>query len=304
MADNLNQEEQIKQSARWKEALDGVYDTTIDIHTTLLDQVNALKNVREESKNVYSLQAELNKLVKKGVELNNQKVSLESKLAQNAQNELDIIKKGFEARRDQGELIGKMVSKVQTINELEDLQRKGINLSVEQQQRLTAALNDKVNLQSQILATQLEEERLSKLLEKGAINNLNHLSEAEKSQLKKYLNVVKENEEYQIYLKNHDINLKAQHDIIEAQKAQMSNMQKINQKIEFYTNKLEAAKKTQFGKFISAQLDAIGISFAAIIKSVLAYDQTLTDSAKQLGISKDSAKILANEYERTAYSNK
>jgi hypothetical protein len=34
---------------------------------TLLAQVQALKNVRDESKNVYKLQDDLNKLIQKGV---------------------------------------------------------------------------------------------------------------------------------------------------------------------------------------------------------------------------------------------
>jgi hypothetical protein len=311
MTDNTpNTEEQIKLSAQWKRELDGLYDTTIDIHTTLLEQVQALKNVRDESKNIYKLQDELNKLIQKGVDLNNKKADLESELSQNAQQELDIINQGLNARRDQGELIGKLAKQYNIIKDLEEtelnLQRTGGQLTQEQQNKLNDARQRKLRLDQQILDTRAKEEALSNLLEAGAIDQLNHLSEAEKSQLRKYLNVVKENEEYEIYLKNHDINIKAQHDLIEQQKAQLTGFQKTVQYYNYITDKVkEIIKNSKALTFIQTQLTNVvgklGLNFNTILDNVLKLDKVLTDFGKSVQVSKEGARALADSFQSVSF---
>ena len=49
---------------QFNDKLDNTLDTAEQFHKVLLDQVKALRSAREESKNIYDLQAKLNELSK------------------------------------------------------------------------------------------------------------------------------------------------------------------------------------------------------------------------------------------------
>jgi hypothetical protein len=282
---------------QFNDKLDNTLDIAEDFHKILLEQVKALKAAREESKNVYDLQKQLNDLTKKQSDIIAKKASLENQANTEAQKAIDIIKKGFEARRKQGEELTKLATIQTRLNSAE----LAANAQSIDGQKLIADLRQKAkDQQDTIVRLNKEENALSDILLQNYQKQNLQLNEADEKIVQQYLNQQKLGEELKEYLKNHNIDLNTQQDIIDAQKSQMSNMQKINQYLEFHGKKLKEFEKTQFGKFISAQLDAIGISFSSIVKNVMAFDQTLTDSAKQLGISKDGARVLAGEYEKTS----
>ena len=286
---------------QFNDKLDNTLDTAEKFHKVLLDQVKALRAAREESKNVYDLQEQLNNLVKRESDIITKKSSLENQASVEAQKAIDIIKEGFEARRKQGEELTKLAAIQAKVNSAELASNAQSALG----QQLIADLRQKAkDQQDKIVELNKKENALSDVLLQNYQNQNLQLDAADKKIIQQYLNQQKLGEELEEYLKNHNIDLNTQQAIIDAQKTQMSNMQLINQKLEFYGNKLKEFEKTQFGKFISAQLTAIGISFASMLENVMAYDQMLTDSAKQLGISKDGARTLAGEYERTAYNAK
>ena len=286
---------------QFNDKLDNTLDTAEQFHKVLLDQVKALRSAREESKNIYDLQAKLNELLKKDSDIITKKTSLENQASVEAQKAIDIIKKGFEARRKQGEELTKLAAIQAKVNSAE----LASNAQSASGQQLIADLRQKAkDQQDKIVELNKEENALSDILLQNYQNQNLQLDAADKKIIQQYLNQQKLGEELKEYLNNHNIDLTTQQAIIDAQKAQMSNMQLINQRIDYYKNKVEEIKNTQFGKFISVQLNAIGISFASMLENVMAYDQMLTDSAKQLGISKDGARTLAGEYERTAYNAK
>jgi hypothetical protein len=286
---------------QFNDKLDNTLDTAEKFHKVLLDQVKALRAAREESKNVYDLQEQLTNLIKRESDIITKKTNLENQASVEAQKAIDIIKEGFEARRKQGEELTKLAAIQAKVNSAE----LASNAQSASGQQLIADLRQKAkDQQDKIVELNKKENALSDILLQNYQNQNLQLDAADKKIIQQYLNQQKLGEELEEYLKNHNIDLTTQQAIIDAQKAQMSNMQLINQRIDYYKNKVEEIKNTQFGKFISVQLNAIGISFASIIENVMAYDQMLTDSAKQLGISKDGARTLAGEYERTAYNAK
>ena len=52
--------------------------------------------------------------------------------------------------------------------------------------------------------------------------------------------------------------------------------------------------------FFNTQLTTIGISFEGLLKNALAYEATITNTAKQLGISKDGVRALGESYADSA----
>ena len=90
----LDQWEQLNDSAR-------------HLHEKLLDQVNAIKSAREETKNIYDLQDQLNELLSRNKNIESEKNDLSRKATGEAKRLITAIQEGFEARRDQGEELSK-----------------------------------------------------------------------------------------------------------------------------------------------------------------------------------------------------
>jgi hypothetical protein len=278
--------------------LDNSLDIAKKFHQILLDQVKAIKAARDETKNVYDLQEQLKELRSKKYDILTKERSLEQQASAEAKKAITIIKEGFEARRKQGEELTKLAAIQAQVNTAE----LSTNAQSAAGQQLINTLRQKAkDQQDKIVELNQQENALSDiLLENYQKQNL-QLDTGDKKLVQQYLHQQKLGEEFEEYLKNHNIDLNTQQKIIDAQKAQMTNWQKLNQYIDFQTKKWKEVKviseTIDWGK---KQLDAIGISFTAILKGVLDYNKTLTDAAKALGISVDGVRELAEGYEKTA----
>ena len=59
-------------------------------------------------------------------------------------------------------------------------------------------------------------------------------------------------------------------------------------------------KDSDASKLLKKGIDLVGISFDSLLKKVLAFDETLTNAAKQLGLSKDGIRALAGSFENAS----
>jgi hypothetical protein len=284
-----------KQAAEdYLDTINDINSKSKEIHNILLEQVKALKEARKESKNFYDLQDQIKKIKAERIELLKEEKSLGKELTGISQKAKDIIDEGFKARRKADEA-------QRLLNSLTEQYNTSLNagtLTYEEQAKLAA----KIATQEQNLLNTLDKEKeLSKLLV-GNYDILNkNLSDKEKQLIRNYLEVKKENEEIKLQKDNGtDILklLKAEANVLEVQ---LTSWQKINQRVDYLNDKLKSIKviseTIDWGK---KQLDTIGISFTAILKSVLDYNKTITDAAKALGISVDGVRQLAEGYEETA----
>ena len=82
----------------------------------------------------------------------------------------------------------------------------------------------------------------------------------------------------------------------------LTSFEKFKSQLVFIVNKIKEFPGIQTSlNFINTQLDAIGISFNAILKNVLALDKTLTEFGKSVQVSKEGARILADSFQETSY---
>ena len=82
----------------------------------------------------------------------------------------------------------------------------------------------------------------------------------------------------------------------------LTSFEKFKSQLVFIVNKIKEFPGIQTSlNFINTQLDAIGISFNAILKNVLALDKTLTEFGKSVQISKEGARTLADSFQETSY---
>lgn len=83
----------------------------------------------------------------------------------------------------------------------------------------------------------------------------------------------------------------------EALNKNLSQWEKLTGKVEFYINKLkEAPVIGKLWGFVEAQLNAIGISFKGILNNILNFDNLITNLSKNLQISKDGARAVADSF--------
>ena len=263
-------------------------DLTSQLNQSLKNQVANIKDSKSPWENYYDLvqkakiaQKELNE----GTERYN---DLISKVQQSAQVE-SIIKDGINSRRKLGEELTKTREAQTKLNE--ELSKP----AGQQNQNLINQLRDEAIKKAENLAEHEENARKLAYAIAGEWDNAGVILDDYNSSL---ADAALEQAFINEQLDDENQNANRRKKMLEAT---LPLWQKITSKVLYWKKTLE---ETQFGKFISAQLDAIGISFASMLKNVMAYDQMLTDSAKQLGISKDGARTLAGEYERTAYNAK
>lgn len=276
----------------------------IDIHEQVLKSIKAVDGLKESTKNVYDLTDQLNKLKKQQTEITDTEADIYSNLNTQAKNYADQIKEGFKARRDQGELLGNAAKNQIELNELETQYNRGL---INQQSytnelnRLTAERN---NIYNDINDASQKEADLQNVITGLANKQLGTLSASEQKQLLKYLNTVKESEQFKEYLKNHNINIQQLEDEIKLLKQQTSWYELLQQKVDNVSKKISKFKEIEGIKgtfsFFSAQLTTIGISFEGLLKNALAYETTITNAAKQLGISKDGVRALGASYAESA----
>ena len=82
----------------------------------------------------------------------------------------------------------------------------------------------------------------------------------------------------------------------------LTSFEKFKSKLVFVINKIKEFPGIQTSlNFINTQLDAIGISFNAILKNVLALDKTLTEFGKSVQVSKEGARTLADSFQETSF---
>ena len=82
----------------------------------------------------------------------------------------------------------------------------------------------------------------------------------------------------------------------------LTSFEKFKSQLVFIVNKIKEFPGIQTSlNFINTQLDAIGISFNAILKNVLALDKTLTEFGKSVQVSKEGARTLADSFQETSY---
>ena len=82
----------------------------------------------------------------------------------------------------------------------------------------------------------------------------------------------------------------------------LTSFEKFKSKLVFIVNKIKEFPGIQTSlNFINTQLDAIGISFNAILKNVLALDKTLTEFGKSVQVSKEGARTLADSFQETSF---
>jgi len=278
-------------------------DSATKFHNSLLDQVKAIKSAREETKNIYDLQDQLNKLLKKEEDIAKAKESLESKASQQAQIALDAIKDGFEARRKQGEELTKFQQLQNAINAAELSANAN---TVEGQQKIEELKQKAIRQEQHIFDLKNQEQTLSKILTGEYQKQNTALSDADKKIIQQYLHQQKLGEEFDEYLKNHNIDLKVQQSIIDAQKAQMSSWQKITQYLDYIKDKYDNLIKNSYvfksiHDGVANITSKIGLNFSKILNNVLALDKTLTEFGKSIQISKEGARTLADNFQETSY---
>ena len=82
----------------------------------------------------------------------------------------------------------------------------------------------------------------------------------------------------------------------------LTEFEKFKSQLVFVINKFKEFPGIQTSlNFINTQLDAIGISFNAILKNVLALDKTLTEFGKSVQVSKEGARTLADSFQETSF---
>jgi hypothetical protein len=131
-------------------------------------------------------------------------------------------------------------------------------------------------------------------INEGNFNNIGNLTEEDKLLLQQLAKQQKILDVSRNIEQNH-------RDEYETLNENLSQWEKTNAQIKGVFEKLKSIKViSEIIDWGKKQLDAIGISFTAILKSVLDYNKTITDAAKALGISVDGVRQLAEGYEETA----
>jgi hypothetical protein len=269
--------------------LENFNSLTKNLNEALKIQTKEVKDINVEYLKYYELKQKVSKAEDNIIKFQQSyKTNIEKINALEKNNVDRIIEDGITARRKLGEELSKSI-KAQ--NEYNDALHKG-NLS----QSDLAKLAKKAQVAAISLAD--EEEKSLKLLQAltGNWDDLGiTLTEAEKSYAAQAIQQRLAQE------RSEDIrdNNKNQLDIL---KQQTTTWQKITSAFVFYDKKIKGVN-TEFNKIISniEKISGINLGFSVIIGLLLDYDKLLTNSAKQLGISKEGARELANSYDDTSY---
>jgi hypothetical protein len=260
---------------------------TKDLNEALKIQTKEVKDINVEYLKYYELKQKVKKAEDDIIKFQDKYKSSLNKINEGLKVQ-QVIEEGTSARRDLGEYLSKSI-KAQ--HEYNDALHKG-NLS----QSDLADLAQKAQDAAIRLAEKEEKSlKLSQALS-GEWNDLNiNLSEAEKSYAAQALQQALLIERSEDAVRNN----KNQLDIL---KQQTTTWQKITSAAVFYDKKIKDLN-TEFNKTLSniEKTSGINLGFSAIIGLLLDYDKLLTNSAKQLGISKDGARELANSYDDTSY---
>ena len=287
------------------------------VNASLVDTKAKILDVNKEVEEFNSLTSQLNEALKqqvseiKEVNLNYVKYY---ELKYKSKRAIDDLNKGEEKFQ---ELIGKVdISQSQKLNDvitkgIEDRRKLGEFTSLAQraQERLNSALldgnlklsevkklKDEAIAASQELAKKEENARnLAYLIngdyaEAGLTLSANNEKLADQALKQAFINEQLEDE-----------NKNSERRLADFEKY-LTSFEKFKSKLVFIVNKIKEFPGIASGlKFINTQLDAIGISFNAILKNVLALDKTLTEFGKSVQVSKEGARTLADSFQETSF---
>ena len=265
------------------EAFKSAKDEAQSLSEAIKDQLEALKKTNEYS----TRYAELNEKIKKaGSEFaeNKQKsADIEANLGTKAQKLAQQYVDGLTARYKIDEKINELTEKRLAF---EDAKRTGGNIDETRKEYLNAGL---------VVRELKKQMEVVNQINTGKGQLLKNLSQEEIAQLQAFALAQKQMDISRNTVRNHQDEL----DILEQQ---LTFFQKIVSYTLLYINKIKEFPGIQASlNFINTQLDAIGISFNAILKNVLALDKTLTEFGKSVQVSKEGARILADSFQETSY---
>ena len=247
------------------------------------DQLEALKKTNEFSTRYAELNEKIKKAGKEFAENKQKSVDIEANLGQDAQKLAQQYVDGLTARYKIEEKISELTEKRLAF---EDAKRTGGNIPETQEEYIKAGL---------VVKTLKEQLEIVDQINTGKGAYFDQLSDEEKAQLQIFALSQKQMDVSRNIVRNHQDEL----DVLEKQ---LTVFQKRVSSILFYINKLKEFPGIQAGlNFVNKQLDAIGISFSAILKNVLALDKTLTEFGKSVQVSKEGARTLADSFQETSY---
>jgi hypothetical protein len=263
---------------------------TKDLNEALKIQTKEVKDINVEYLKYYELEQKVSKAKKDGAKFQQSyKTNIEKINALEKNNVDKIIKEGVAARRKLGE---ELSNSIRAQHEYNDALHKG-NLKKSD----LVVLAQKAKDAAEKLA--IEEEASLKLSQaiSGNYNDLGiTLTDAEKKYAAQAIQQRLSQERSEDIVSNHENQLAVL-------KEQTTQWQKISSAIAFYDKKFKNAT-TELSKAFSftEKITGINLGFSAIIGLLLDYDKLLTSSAKQLGISKDGARELADSFDDTSYN--
>ena len=264
------------------ETIKNAKDEAQALSEAIKDQLEALKKTNEFS----TRYAELNEKIKKaGLEFteNKQKsVDIEANLGRDASELAQKYVDGLTARYKIEEKISELTEKRLAF---EDAKRTGTNIDETREEYVNAGL---------IVEKLREQMEIVSQINTGKGVYLQKLSEEEISQLQAFALAQKQMDIARNTVRNHQ-------DELNILKEQLTVFQKKVSSALLYLNKIKEFPGIASGlKFINTQLDAIGVSFSAILKNVLALDKTLTEFGKSVQVSKEGARTLADSFQETS----
>jgi hypothetical protein len=262
---------------------------TKDLNEALKIQTKEVKDINVEYLKYYELSLKVKDALKDKNKYQKEYQKNIDKITQSEKKGVDIlIKEGLAARRDLGEYLSKSI---RAQHEYNDALHKG-NL----QGQDLVDLAQKAQDAAMKLADKEEKSlKLSQALS-GEWKLLGlKLKEADKTYASQAIQQALAEERSKDTIKNNINQLRIL-------RSQTTQWQKISSAIAFYDKTLKNVT-TKLNKAFSftEKITGINLGFSAIIGLLLDYDKLLTNSAKQLGISKDGARELADNYNDTSY---
>jgi hypothetical protein len=274
-----------------KDGIQNSVNQSNNLTAAIEKQFQTLKDVTEQADKWYELKQKLAKAEKDFSNALNKSKQIENGLSTQGKDVAQQYIDGLTARyKMEGEL-NNLAEKQAALAELEFNQLQGIgNISQVQLDRSKA----------DILAQQAKIEGLNEQLKivkdvnSGNFALMGYLSEEDKLLLQQ----LAVQQKIMDVARNIEQNHRGEFEILDKN---LSTFKKILTVTENYVKKfkeIEGIKGTF--SFFSAQLTTIGISFEGLLKNALAYETTITNAAKQLGISKDGVRALGASYAESA----
>lgn len=271
------------------EAFKSAKDEAQSLSEIIKDQLEALKKTNEYSTRYAELNDKIKKAGKEFAENKQKSIDIEKKLgdinsteATKAQKLAQQYINGLTARYKIDEKINELTEKRLAF---EDAKRTGGNIDETRKEYLNAGLVVR-ELKRQMEAVNQ--------INTGKGQLLKNLSQEEIAQLQAFALAQKQMDIARNTVRNHQDEL----DILEQQ---LTTWQKLVSKALLYINKIKEFPGIQASlNFVNKQLDAIGISFDAILKNILALDKTLTEFGKSVQVSKEGARTLADSFQNVS----